>query len=83
MKTETSLICAALTGASAGSENPWPQDPTAMNCPHCGKSINAALRKIAAKGGKAGKGSPARKVAAQKAIAERWRLYRERKGKVK
>ena len=31
-----------------------------MNCPHCGKSINAALRKIAAKGGKAGKGSPAR-----------------------
>lgn len=50
-----------------------------MNCPHCGKSIDTALRAIAAKGGKAGKGTPARRASAQKAASERWRKYRELK----
>jgi hypothetical protein len=48
-----------------------------MNCPHCHKSINAALRKAAAKGGRAK--SPAKKASAANALAERWRKYRSKK----
>jgi hypothetical protein len=48
-----------------------------MNCPHCGKSINAALRKAAAKGGRST--SPAKKASAANALAERWRQYRAKK----
>jgi hypothetical protein len=53
----------------------------AINCPHCGHPLNdeaqaVIARALAAKGGRAGAGSPAKLQSAKKAAAARWDKYR-------
>ncbi|HYE29905.1 MAG TPA: hypothetical protein VEH27_00620 [Methylomirabilota bacterium] len=58
-----------------------------MKCPHCGKDISYTVKKFVKaravkagmKGGAAGKGSEARRLAAKKAIEARWAKYRAKK----